>query len=124
MGEKVTHLKYIISGNTYSRLCVCGIDFGQGPHSRICTANLPANATMGDEGLYVELAIMSYLFDTIIDCYIGYHAKCVLHSFVCTRDEAWSRPYVSTMLDLESVNQIITPTPDDRDNLRKIIFLP
>ncbi len=52
---------------------------------------------------------------------MGDHAKCVLHSFVCARDEAWSRPYVSTMLDLVSVNQIITPTPDDRDKLRKIM---
>ncbi len=64
---------------------------------------------------------MSYLFDTIIDCYMGDHAKCGLHSFVCMRDEAWNRPYVSAMLDLVSVNQIITATPDDRDKLRKIM---
>ncbi len=64
---------------------------------------------------------MSYLFDTIIDCYMGDHAKCVLHSFVYAQDEVWSRPYNSTMLDFASVNQIITPTPDDRDKLRKIM---
>ncbi len=64
---------------------------------------------------------MSYLFDTIIDCYMGDYVKCILHSFVCTWDEASSCPYISTVLDLASVNQIITPTPKNRNKLKRFM---
>lgn len=59
VAENVTKNKKIIAAQTYSKLCSCPRDEEDVQHTVYCTANLPLDASIGNEGDYVTDAIES-----------------------------------------------------------------
>ena len=59
VAENLTPNKKIIATKTYSKLCSCRRPTTDSPHSASCTANLPRDASTGNEGFYVTDCIDS-----------------------------------------------------------------
>ena len=59
VAENLTPNKKIIAAKTYSKLCSCRRPTADSPHSASCTANLPRDASIGNEGFYVTDCINS-----------------------------------------------------------------
>lgn len=59
VAENLTPKKKIIAAKTYSKICSCVRPDAESPHSESCTANLPRDASIGNEGSYAKDCISS-----------------------------------------------------------------
>ena len=64
---------------------------------------------------------LAYLYDTLIECYMGDCSKCDQHSFVCSTEKPWHRPYINTCLRLKTMKAFINPTSDDKTKLKSVL---
>ncbi len=65
---------------------------------------------------------MSYMTDTLIECYEGLtHDKCSEHSLLCSTETPY-RPFTDTCATLEG-RPVIQPTDEDRQKLRDVLAM-
>lgn len=64
---------------------------------------------------------MANLYEALILCYMGDCSKCDQHSFVCSSEDPWRRPYISTLSKLKSVRAFIHPSSEDKTKLREVL---
>ncbi len=66
---------------------------------------------------------LGYLYDTVINCYMGDCSLCDEHSFVCSSEKPWYRPYINTSSRLKDKRSFIHPTSEDRTKLKVVLDL-
>lgn len=71
--------------------------------------------------LHELVRVCSYLSDTVIKCYSGDCSDCHIHSFVCSRDRPWVRPFLSIMQRFSRKKDIIRPSLADYNKLRTLL---
>ena len=60
--------------------------------------------------------------EAIIDCYRGDHSSCDEHSYVCTEDKRWQRPYINTNKRLKEKAEFFREaSTQDLEYLREMI---
>ena len=60
--------------------------------------------------------------EAIIDCYRGDHRLCDEHSYVCTEDKRWRRPYINTNKRLKEKEEFFREASrQDLEHLREVI---